>query len=120
MFDLFYISFLNLIKSKFVKKSLTLSFYYICFVELSFYVLLVSFFSAFASQMTISTMGLSKAIPLFVLVALFVGLKNWMRYNGKRRNVLNAKSKKHKLELWKLLFLPIVCLVLAVVFFQAI
>jgi hypothetical protein len=113
-------SFLNLTKSKFGKKALALSFYYICIVELSFYTLLIVFFTAFATQLNMIPMQVSTAIVLLFLVTLFVFLKNYIRYNGKRRNVLNAKSKTYKLQFWKLILAPVVCLVLAIVFFQAI
>jgi hypothetical protein len=119
MFDSFYISFLNLLKPKFGKRAMSLALYYICLIEIAFYGLLATFFAAFANQMNLGNVSPSKAITLSILVGLFICLKNWMRYNGKRRNVLNAKSKKHKLPLWKLIVLPLVCVVLAIVFFQA-
>ena len=93
--------------------------YYICLIEIAFYGLLATFFAAFANQMNLGNVSPSKAITLSILVGLFISLKNWMRYNGKRRNVLNAKSKKQKLPLWKLIVLPLVCVVLTIVFFQA-
>lgn len=97
-----------------------LALYYVSFLELSFYALIATFFAAFTSQMRLGIMSTSKAIILSVLVILFVCFKNWMRYNGKRKNILNAKSKRRKLKLWQLIALPLVCLLLALIFFQAI
>ncbi|WP_241974238.1 hypothetical protein [Winogradskyella wandonensis] len=94
--------------------------HYICFVEISFYGLLACFFAAFASQLNVGKISSEKAILLSVLCVLFIYLKNWMRYNGKRRTILNAKSKRQKLQPWKLIVLPLACIVLALVFFQAI
>ncbi|RZN83624.1 MAG: hypothetical protein EVB11_04150 [Winogradskyella sp.] len=120
MFDYFYISFLKLTKPKWGKKAMSMSLHYISLVEIAFYGLLASFFAAFASQLNIGKISASKAITLTVLCVLFIYMKNWMRYNGKRRNVLNAKSKKQKLQSWKLIVLPLACVLLALVFFQAI
>jgi len=120
MFDNFYISFLNLTKAKWGKKAISLSLHYISLVETAFYALLACFFAAFASQLNIGKISLSKAITLTVLCVLFIYMKNWMRYNGKRRNVLKAKSKRQKLQAWKLIVLPITCILLALIFFQAI
>ena len=119
MFDLFYISFLNLLKPKFGKRAMSFALYYICLIEITFYGLIATFFAAFANQMNLGNINLPKAITLTILVGLFICLKNWMRYNGKRRNILNAKSKKQKLPLWKLIVLPSVCIILIIVFFQA-
>lgn len=120
MFDSFYISFLNYLKPKFGRKSMTLAFHYISIVEIAFYALLACFFAAFSNQLNIVKISPEKAITISVLCVLFIYGKNWMRYNGKRRMVLNAKSRKAKVEKWKLAVLPIACIVLAVVFFQAI
>lgn len=121
MFDSFYITFLNVTKPKFGRKAMLWALLYICLTEVAFYALLACFFSAFSSQLNIGKISSEKAIFLSVLCVLFIYLKNWMRYNGKRRNILNAKkSKKHKLQAWKLIAVPIACIILAFVFFKAI
>ncbi len=97
-----------------------LSLHYISLVEIAFYGLIACFFAAFSSQLNIGKISSEKAIILSVLCVLFIYLKNWMRYNGKRRNILNAKSKRQKLQPWKLIVLPLTCMLLALVFFQAI
>ena len=120
MFDSFYITFLNVTKPKFGRKAMSLALQYICITEIAFYALLACFFAAFSSQHNLGKVSLEKAITLSVLCILFIYLKNWMRYNGKRRNILNAKSKKQKLQVWKLVVVPVAFIVLAFVFFQAI
>lgn len=94
--------------------------YYISLCEIAFYSLLATFFAAFASQLNIGKIGLQRAITLIIICVLVIVLKNYMRYNGKRRNILNAKSKKYKLQPWKLIVLPLACIVLSTIFYQAI
>ncbi|GGI56091.1 hypothetical protein [Winogradskyella haliclonae] len=120
MFDNFYISFLNYTKSKLGRKAMPVSLYYVNVVEIAFYGLITSFFAAFASQLNIGKISSEKAIILSVLCVFFIYLKNWMRYNGKRRNVLNAKSPKNNVQQWKLVMFPIACIVLTIIFYQAI
>ncbi len=120
MFDSFYIALLNLTKPKFGRKAVLLTLHYICLTEIAFYMLLACFFSAFASQLNIGKISSGKAIIISILCVLLIYLKNWMRYNGKRRNILNAKSKKHKLQAWKLIAVPVACIIMAFIFYQAI
>lgn len=120
MFDLLYISFLNFLKPKFGRKAMPLALLYICFTEIAFYGLLASFFAAFANQMNIGNITTSKAVSLIIVVSLCICLKNWMRYNGKRRMILNAKSKKQKIQYWQLVVLPLICIGLTVILLQAV
>lgn len=120
MFDAFYIGFLNYLKPKFGKIAMRLALYYVNLFEVSFYGLLACFFSAFASQLNIVKMGTENVITITILCTLFIFTKNWLRYNGKRRNVLNAKSKKQTIQPWKFLLLPMACILLAFAFYTAI
>lgn len=120
MFDSFYISFINYLKPKFGKKSIKWALHYISISEISFYSLLACFFAAFSSQLNIINISTEKVILISVLSVIFIYAKNWMRYNGKRRLILNAKSKKRNVEVWKLIALPIACIILAAILFQAV
>ncbi|MCC1483290.1 hypothetical protein [Winogradskyella immobilis] len=121
MFDRYYISAFNTLKSSFGKHAIRYALYYVNLLEFLVYALIASFFMAFANQMGIITMHITKVITLSVIIFLFVCFKNWIRYNGKRRHVLNAKSKhRTSLQLWKLVMLPVVCILLIVVFSKAI
>lgn len=120
MLDRFYISFLKKTKPRYGRKSISLSLYYICIVEIAFFVLLAVFFSAFATQLNIVKMSTEKVLIIAVLAIIFICFKNWMRFNGKRRNILNAKSKFKTIETWKLILVPMVCILMSVVFYQAI
>jgi hypothetical protein len=118
MLDKFYISVFNHYKKSFGKKSLKLALLYINFLELSIILALGAFFMAFASQMKLLIMSSTKFWALFVLVALFVFLKNWMRYNGKKRIVLNAKLKGNNTSIHLLWLLPFGCLTIAFILLQ--
>ncbi len=120
MLDQFYITIFNHYKKKFGKKSLSIALFYINFLELALLLVIGLFFMAFATQMKLTVMSLHKFWILFSIVSLFIIFKNWMRFNGKRRNVLNAKLKAKKTSILLIWLLPIGCLTLAFVLFQAI
>jgi H+/Cl- antiporter ClcA len=119
MLDSFYISVFNYYKKSVGKRSLTISLVYINFLELSIFLALASFFMAFAVQMKMIVMSSLKFWVLFGLIAVFVIFKNWMRYNGKKRNVLNAKSKSKTHSIFLLWLMPIGFLLIALVLLQA-
>tara|TARA_R110002111_G_scaffold252638_2_gene317594 strand:- start:5909 stop:6172 length:264 start_codon:yes stop_codon:yes gene_type:complete len=79
---------------------------------------LASFFIAFAGQMKMLVMSSTKFWVLFTLIAIFVIFKNWMRYNGKKRNVLNAKLKPKHTSIYLLWLLPFGCLAIAFILLQ--
>ncbi|MFD1062767.1 hypothetical protein ACFQ1Q_05870 [Winogradskyella litorisediminis] len=99
---------------------MTWALHYISLSEIAFYALLACFFAAFSNQLNIVKISSEKAITIAIISIIFIYGKNWIRYNGKKRLILNAKSKKQKVELWKLIALPIACVVLAIIFFQAV
>ncbi len=119
MLDRFYISIFNRLKTSMGKKAIPLALYYISFLELALLFALIAFFMVFAKQMKLGIMSQGKTIGLFIALALFVLFKNWMRYNGKRRHVLNAKVSSTRFSLWKLILLPVLCIALAVILLQA-
>lgn len=119
MLDQLYISFLNIIKQRFGKAALTMALAYISFLEISLMLLFGMFFAAFGRQMNIPLMSSLKGWTLFVLLSFFIITKNWLRYNGKKRLILKAKStKKHNFIV--LVLLPLVCLLLAFIFYQSV
>ena len=85
--------FLNYYKKRLGKRSLTIALFYINVLELSILMSLGTFFMAFATQMKINSISSNKFWILFSLASLFIMFKNWMRYNGNKRNILNAKSR---------------------------
>lgn len=118
MLDSFYISILNHYKKGLGKKSLKLALLYINLLELAVILALAAFALAFASQMKMATMSSTKFWVLYGLIGLFVIFKNWMRYNGKRRNILNAKSKSQRMSIYLLWILPLGCLIIAFILLQ--
>jgi len=118
MLDIYYISVFNHYKKALGKRSLNLALFYICFLESSIIIALSTFFLAFAKQMNIITMSSVKFWSLFGIASLFIIFKNWMRYNGKKRNILNAKLKTKPISIYLLWLLPIGCFIIAFALMQ--
>ncbi len=118
MLDNYYISILRHYKERLGRRSLSLALFYINLLELSLLLLLGTFFMAFARQMKLITMSSFKFWTLFLLVSIFVLFKNWMRFNGKKRNVLNAKFKSKPMSIYLIWTLPFACLIVAFVLYQ--
>ena len=119
MLDQFYISFLNTSKKRFGKAALNFSLFYISILEICIVLMLGSFFGAFGSQLHMPLMSSLKTWTLFSLISIFIIVKNWLRYTGKRRLILTAKSSR-KHSLFILIILPILCLAMALLFYQSI
>ncbi|WP_296385888.1 hypothetical protein [Winogradskyella sp.] len=120
MLDTYYISIFNHYKKSLGKKSLKLALLYINFLELSIVLVLGAFFMAFANQMKMLVMSTTKFWVLYLLVALFIIFKNWMRYNGKKRNILNAKLKGKTTSIYLLWVLPFGCLMIGYILLQVV
>jgi len=118
MQDRYYITVFNHYKKAFGRRSLTIALFYINFLELSFTFVLAAFFMAFAKQMKIQVMSSTKFWVLLSLIALFIMAKNWMRYNGKKRTILNAKLKYKQTSILLLWLLPLGCCALALILLQ--
>lgn len=118
MLDKYYITIFNHYKKTLGKRSLTIAMLYINFLELSITLALAAFFMTFATQMKMSVMSNTKFWVLYSLVTLFIIFKNWMRYNGKKRTILNAKSKRSNTSITLLWILPFGCIALAILFLQ--
>lgn len=118
MLDNYYISILNHYKKRLGKRSLTIALLYINILELSILLALGAFFRAFTLQMKITSISSTKFWILFGLVSVFIMFKNWMRYNGKKRNILNAKHRSKTPSFYLLWLLPIGFITLALVFLQ--
>ena len=115
MLDIYYISIFKHYKKAFGKKSISIALFYINALEISIILVLGAFLKAFATQMKITVMSTTKFWVLFVLIALFVISKNWMRYNGKKRTILNAKAKPNTMPIYLLWIIPVGCITLALI-----
>ncbi|WP_299525315.1 hypothetical protein [Winogradskyella sp.] len=118
MLDRYYISVFNHYKKKLGKQSLRIAMFYINLLELSILLALAAFFVAFTNQMRFLNVSSSKFWTIFVIISVFVVFKNWMRYNGKRRTVLNAQLKGKTTSIYLLWFLPLGCLIIAFALLQ--
>jgi hypothetical protein len=119
MLDTYYITIFNHYKKAFGKKSITIALLYISALEASITLALGAFFMAFAKQMKTSVMSSTKFWILFTLISLFIISKNWMRYNGKKRNILNAKLKRNNTSIYLIWILPVGCFAIALIMLQA-
>ncbi len=120
MLDRYYISVFNYYKKRLGKRSLKIALFYIDFLELSIYLSLGAFFFAFVKQMNFINLSFGKFWTIYGLISVFVISKNWLRYSGKKRNVLNAKLKAKKTPIFLLWILPFGCLILAFILLQVI
>ncbi len=110
-------------KNRKSKKANSIAVFYITFLQCSLLLVLGVFFAGFFRSMHVETMSAGKVWMLFALAVVLIYFKNWMKYGGRKRNVLNAKmlkNKKLKYSIWLLWFLPLAILGLAWVLFQAV
>lgn len=119
MLDRCYISIFNHYKKRLGKRSIKLALVYINLLELSVVIVLAAFFKAFAGQMKMVMMSATKFWVLYGFIVAFVIFKNWMRYNGKKRTILNAKLKTKATSLFILWLLPIASILMAMILLQA-
>ncbi|WP_238155818.1 hypothetical protein [Meridianimaribacter sp. CL38] len=68
--------------------------------------------------MKVNTMSSSKAWTLFILVSVALYFRNWMNYSGKKRKILNTKTKSNnpQYSIVSLILLPIVTIAIAILF----
>ena len=117
-FDNYYILIFNHYKKNLGKQSLNIALFYITFLELSVLFVLSAFLMAFASQMNMQVMSSTKFWVLFSLLTVFIISKNWMRYNGKKRMILNAKFKRIDTSIYLLWLFPLGCFAIASILLQ--
>lgn len=119
----FFFSVFGYFKGKFKQKANSIALAYISALETSIAFVLGCFFAAFLSQMNADLMSSSKGWTLFVLMAIGIYFKNWIKYGGKNRKVLNAKFIKTKTadhNIMLLLLLPFICLGFGMLLLQAV
>ncbi len=105
------------------KKANQIATAYISILQCALVLVLGVFFAGFFKQMNMETMSQDKAWILFIMVSIFIFFKNWMQYAGRKRKVLNAKMLKKKsanYSIYLLWLLPIACILLAFIIWQAV
>ncbi|MDB9961499.1 hypothetical protein OAD62_05315 [Oceanihabitans sp.] len=123
LFDKFFFSVFKYYKDAQNKKANTIATVYISVLQSALMLLLGVFFAGFFKQMNVNTLSQDKAITLFVLACIFIFFKNWMQYAGRKRKVLNAKMLKSKslgYNIYLIWLLPVVCLGLSLIIYQAV
>ncbi|MFD2551289.1 hypothetical protein ACFSQP_05615 [Bizionia sediminis] len=123
IFDSLYYTVLKYYKGKKSKKAHQIASYYISILQVAILLLLGMFFAGFFSQMHVNTLSQDQVWVLFIMAIVFIFFKNWIQYAGKKRMVLNAKmiNKKSKnTPICLLWLLPVACILLAVILWQAV
>lgn len=122
VFDQFFYSIFNYFKAKYKQKANAIAMWYTSILQIAILFLLGAFFTVFWVQMNMSTMSTEKVWTLFILIAIGIHFKNWIKYNGKGRKVLNARFNKKKSPNYNiaiLFLLPIASIVLGLIILQA-
>jgi len=123
IFDTLFYSVFKHYKDAKSKKANQIATLYISVLQCTLVLLLGVFFAGFFNQMHVDAIAQDKAIILFVLTCIFIFFKNWMQYAGRKRKVLNAKMLKKKTARYNILMLwllPIACIGLAIIIYQAV
>jgi hypothetical protein len=110
-------------KSRFKQRANRIALYYISFLEISVLLVLGMFFAAFFSQMNVDALSSEGTWTLFVIAAVIIGFKNWMKYNGKKRMIIKAKSQKinsSRTYIMLLWMLPLACIALTFILYNAV
>lgn len=108
-------------KPKLKNRANSVAVFYVSFLQSALLLLLGIFFSKFFSQMKVEMMSSSNAWTLFVIAVILIYFKNWMSFTGKKRLLLNVKSRKNTpgtYNVWVLWFLPFACIILSYVLLQ--
>ncbi|PWK20355.1 hypothetical protein [Xanthomarina spongicola] len=123
IFDSLFFSVFKHYKDAKSKKANQIATIYISILQCALLLVLGVFFAGFFNQMNMDTMSQDKAWTLFIMVSVFIFFKNWMQYAGRKRKVLNAKMLKTKSQnysIFLLWLLPVACVLLAAIIWQAV
>ena len=119
--SLFYAAFQHF-KTIYGKNANTMAITYISLTECCVLLVLGMFFSVFLSKMNVNLPSSTDLWLLFFAACFFIFIKNWVQYSGKKRKILNTKSKHSKhntYSLFALILLPVGSLILAAILYQA-
>ena len=123
MFDQLFYKVYKFYKDRKRKNANQIALMYISILQCSLLLLLVVFSAGFVGQMNMNTISEDKVIVLLIIGCVFIVFKNWIQYAGKKRMVLNAKmlgSPSGPNHIWSLWLLPLACLGLSYIIYQAV
>jgi len=123
IFDSLFFNVFKYYKDTKSKKANQLATVYISILQCAILLLLGVFFAGFFNQMHMDTISQDKGWTLYILASIFLFFKNWIQYTGRKRSVLNAKMMKRRsrsYSIFMLWLLPVACIVLAVIIWQAV
>ncbi len=119
--NLFYAAFEHF-KTIYGRNANKMAIIYIALTECCILLVLGMFFAVFLSKMHVNLPSGTDLWLFYFVSCLIIFLKNWVQYSGKKRKILNTKSKHTKQNsygLLALIFLPIGSLILAAILYQA-
>ena len=123
IFDSLFFNVFKYYKDAKSKKANQLATVYISILQCTILLLLGVFFAGFFNQMHMDTISQDKGWTLYILASIFLFFKNWIQYTGRKRSVLNAKMLKRKsrtYSIFMLWLLPVACIALAAIIWQAV
>jgi len=123
IFDSLFFNVFKYYKDTKSKKANQLATVYISILQCAILLLLGVFFAGFFNQMHMDTISQDKGWTLYILASIFLFFKNWIQYTGRKRSVLNAKMMKRRsrsYSIFMLWLLPVACIVLAAIIWQAV
>ena len=123
VFDTLFFNVFKYYKDAKSKKANQLATIYISILQCALLLVFGVFFAGFFNQMNMETISQEKGWTLYILVSLFLFFKNWIQYTGRKRSVLNAKMLKRKSQTYSIFMiwlLPVACIALAVIIWQAV
>jgi hypothetical protein len=123
IFDQFFFTIFSHYKPKYKNKANSIALYYTTLLQIGLAFAFGCFAIVFFNKMHVDVISNEKAIIVFVLAAIGIHFKNWIKYSGKTRKVMNAKHNKRKTQhynLYLLWFLPFACLGFGIILLQAI
>lgn len=121
IFDQLFFSVFNYYKKKKSKAANRIASWYITILEAALLLLLGIFFAEFFKNMRMETLSNSGAWTLFGIGVVVLYFKNWIKYSGRKRRVLNAKysgSKSFNRNIVSLWLFPVCAIILAVILLQ--
>ncbi|MBT8274290.1 MAG: hypothetical protein KJO77_10815 [Bacteroidia bacterium] len=119
--DQLFFSVFNYYKGKKNKFANRVASWYITILESALILLLGIFFAEFFKNMRMDTMSETAAWTLFGIAVVVLYFKNWIKYSGRKRRVLNAKysgSKSFNRNIVSLWLFPVCAIILAIILLQ--